>query len=83
MKLRTGQQNLFSLNNRRKRDWEKNEQNLRDLWDNNKRSNIYISGVPEGEEKKEWGQKGIQGNTVMKKIFGKQQQKALYIQGAQ
>lgn len=50
---------------------EKNEQNLRDLWDNNKRSNIYISGVPEGEEKREWGQKGIQGSTVMTKIFGK------------
>lgn len=29
--------------------FEKNEQSFRDLWDNNKRSNIHIIGVPETE----------------------------------
>ena len=30
------------------------EDNLRDLWDNTKRTNIQIIGVPEEEEKKKW-----------------------------
>ena len=30
---------------------QKNEERLRNLWDNFKRSNIQIIGVPEGEEK--------------------------------
>ena len=29
---------------------EKNEERLRNLWDNFKNSNIWITGVPEGEE---------------------------------
>ena len=29
---------------------QKNEERLRNLWDNFKRSNIWIMGVPEGEE---------------------------------
>ena len=33
------------------------EDNLRDLWDNTKRTNIQIIGVPEEEEKKKWSQK--------------------------
>ena len=32
---------------------KRNEDNLRDLWDNVKRPNIRIIGVPEEEEKKE------------------------------
>lgn len=28
------------------------QMNLRDLWYNNIRSNIFVSGVPEGEEKR-------------------------------
>ena len=31
---------------------KRNEDSLRDLWDNIKRNNIRITGVPEGEEKK-------------------------------
>ena len=31
---------------------KRNEDNLRDLWDNVKRSNIRIIGVPEEEDKK-------------------------------
>ena len=32
---------------------KRNEDNLRDLWDNIKCTNICITGVPEGEERKE------------------------------
>ena len=32
---------------------ERNEDRLRDLWDNIKHNNICIVGVPEGEEKKD------------------------------
>ena len=32
---------------------EKNEDSLRDLWDNNKCTNICIIGVPEGGERKD------------------------------
>ena len=31
---------------------KRNEDSLRDLWDNSKHTNIHIIGVPEGEEKK-------------------------------
>ena len=30
---------------------KRNEDSLRDLWDNIKRNNIHIIGVPEGEER--------------------------------
>ena len=30
---------------------ERNEDSLRDLWDNIKHTNIHIIGVPEGEER--------------------------------
>ena len=30
---------------------KRNEDSLRDFWDNNKRNNIHIIGVPEGEER--------------------------------
>ena len=33
------------------------EDNLRDLWDNTKRTNIRITGVPEEEEKKKGSEK--------------------------
>ena len=36
---------------------KRNEDSLRDLWDNIKRNNIRIIGVPEEEEKKKWSEK--------------------------
>ena len=33
------------------------EDSLRDLWDNIKRTNIRIIGIPEEEEKKKWTEK--------------------------
>ena len=41
-----------SQQNKEKRR-KRNEDNLRDLWDNIKRTNIRIIGVPEGEERKD------------------------------
>ena len=40
------------MNQRGKKKKELNEDNLRDLWDNVKCSNIRITGVPEEEDKK-------------------------------
>ena len=40
------------MNQRGKKKNERNEDNLRDLQDNMKRSNIQIIGVPEEEDKK-------------------------------
>ena len=34
---------------------KRNEDSLRDLWDNIKRTNIHIIGVPEGEERERKG----------------------------
>ena len=36
---------------------KRNEDNLRDLWDNIKRKNIHIIGVPEGEEREKGPEK--------------------------
>ena len=41
----------------RKKRIKRNEDNLRDLWDNVKRSNIRIIGVPEEEDKKKGHEK--------------------------
>ena len=40
-----------SEQNTQKRMEKKKEDSLRDLWDNIKRTNIHIIGVPEGEER--------------------------------
>ena len=42
--------------NKQKR-MERNKDSLRDLWDNNKRTNIRMIGVPEEEEKKKGSEK--------------------------
>ena len=36
---------------------KRNEDRLRDLWDNIKRSNVCITGVPEGEEREKGPEK--------------------------
>ena len=43
------------MNQRGKKKNKNNEDNLRDLWDNVKRPNIRIIGVPEEEEDKKKG----------------------------
>ena len=37
----------------KKQEFLKNEERLRNLWDNFKHSNIQIIGVPEGEEQRQ------------------------------
>ena len=37
----------------KKQEFRKNEERLRNLWDNFKHSNIRIIGVPEGEEQEQ------------------------------
>ena len=51
---------------RKKEKWiKRNEDNLRDLWDNVKRPNIQIIGVPEEEDKKK-GQEKILEEIIVK-----------------
>ena len=38
---------------KREKRLKTNEESLRELWDNVKRTNIHIIGVPEGEEREE------------------------------
>ena len=42
---------------RREKRLKTNEEHLRELWDNVKRTNTHIIGVPEGEERERRGQK--------------------------
>ena len=41
---------------------KRTEDSLRDLWDNIKRTNIQIVGVPEEEEKKKGYEKNFEGD---------------------
>ena len=50
VKITAGEQN-------KKKRMKKSEDNLRDVWDNIKYSNIHIMGVPEGEEKEKGPEK--------------------------
>ena len=43
---------------------KRNEDNLRDLWNNGKRPNIRIIGVPEGEDKKKGHEKILEEKIV-------------------
>ena len=47
-------------NRKEKKDWKKNEESLRELWDNVKSTNIHIIGVPEGEEREKGTEKIFQ-----------------------
>ena len=42
----------FNQYRMKKQEFKKNEERLRNLWDNFKHSNIQIIGVPEGKEEK-------------------------------
>ena len=45
---------------KREKRLKTNEERLRELWDNVKRTNIRIKGVPEGEEREKGTEKIIQ-----------------------
>ena len=40
-------------NNKKKKEYRENEDSINNLWENFKRSNIHLTGVPEGEEKEQ------------------------------
>jgi len=44
-----------------------NEQSLRDFWNYNKRSNVHVLGVPEGEEKEGRAEKVLED--IMAKFY--------------
>ena len=50
MTWRTEWSKSLPQNRLQKKEW-------RDFWDNNKRTNIHIIGVPEGEERENWPKK--------------------------
>ena len=51
----------------KKQELKKNEERLNNLWDNFKHSNIWITGVPEGEEEKQEMENLFEN--IMKEIF--------------
>ena len=46
-------QKTTNQNNKKKKESKKNEGSVSSLWDNFKRTNICIMGVPKGEEKEQ------------------------------
>ena len=48
------------MQNRKEKRLKTNEESLRELWDNVKRTNIHIIGVPEGEEREKGTEKIFQ-----------------------
>ena len=48
---------ITDVEQKREKRLKRNEDSLRELWDNIKHTNIQITGVPEGEERK--GQKNF------------------------
>ena len=61
---------------------KRNEENLRDLWDNIKRNNIHIIGVPEGEER-EKGPERIFAEIIVKNFPNMGKEIATQVQEAQ
>ena len=61
---------------------KRNEDNLRDLWDNIKRKNIHIIGVPEGEER-EKGPEKIFEEIIVEKFPNMGKEIATQVQEAQ
>ena len=44
---------ITAMEQNKEKRMKRNEDSLRDLWDNIKRNNIHIIGVPEGDERKD------------------------------
>ena len=61
---------------------KKNEDSLRDLWDNIKHTNIHIIGVPEGEER-EKGPEKIFENIIAEKFRNMGKEIVIQVQEAQ
>ena len=50
---------IIDVKQKREKKLKRNEEHLRELWDNVKCINIHIIGVPEGEERKRGTEKNI------------------------
>ena len=61
---------------------KRNEDSLRDLWDNIKRNNIFIIGVPEGEERDK-GPEKIFEEIIVENFLNVGKVIATQVQGAQ
>ena len=61
---------------------KRNEDSLRDLWDNIKRNNIRIIGVPEGEEREKGPEKIFQ-EIIVKNFPNTEKEIATQVQEAQ
>ena len=55
---------IMDAEQKRERRLKTNEESLRELWDNIKRTNIHIIGVPEGEEREKGTEKIFQEITA-------------------
>ena len=51
---------IMDVEQKREKRLKRNEESLRELWDNVKRTNIHIIGVPEGEEREKETEKIFQ-----------------------
>ena len=67
---------------RGKKRIKRNEDNLRDLWDNVKHSNIQIIGVPEEEDKKK-GHEKILEETIVENLLKMGKEIAIQVQETQ
>ena len=54
---------IMDAEQKREKRWKRNEDSLRELWDNVKCTNIHIIGVPEGEEREKGTEKIFQDNS--------------------
>ena len=61
---------------------KKNESNIRDLWDNIKRANLHIIGIPEGEER-EKGTENVFEEIMAKNFPNLKKETDIHIQEAQ
>ena len=52
------------LNRRKEKRMKRNEHSLRDLWDSIKHTNIFIIGVPDGEEREKGAENVFEGITA-------------------
>ena len=72
---------LTDAEQKREKRLKTNEESLRELWDNVKRTNIHIIGVPEREERK--GQKKIFKEIIAKNFPNMGKEPLTQIQEAQ
>ena len=73
----------FTAVEQNKEKWMKrNEDSLRDLWDNIKRNNIRIIGVPEGEEREKGPEKTLE-EIIVKNFPNMEKEIATQVQEAQ